>query len=189
MSDTVMLEAALFQLRGAAQEVNAFYAAQLELALSVVAQAIAAARDGATAANVNDLAFAVNDLAAIVDELNADDAERMAKPLAMLRADVDELRAATSLPPHVIAAARALQQKLRERHAAMERAQFRPADAPETPMPHPTEGLREEALPLHGALHAAGFETPSLDVLVDATTSLRYHTMGEIIDELDVILG
>ena len=37
-------------------------------------------------------------------------------------------------------------------------------------------------------LAASGFATPALDGLIDDPSSLRFHTIGEIVDELDVII-
>ena len=56
-------------------------------------------------------------------------------------------------------------------------------------LPHPPESLREEALPLREQLAAAGFATPALDGLIDDPESLRFHSINEIVDELDVIAG
>ena len=183
-----MLEAALFQLRSGAEDVDAMYAAQLELSLSVLANAIAGAREEVNAARVSDIEFALNDLAASVDELPATDVERVAAPLQMMRDDLDRLKEATSLDASVIARIRALQTKLRARRAAIERQTFREG-GDDAPLPHPPEELREEALPLRDALAAAGFATPALDALIDDPAALRFHSINEIVDELDVIAG
>jgi hypothetical protein len=71
----------------------------------------------------------------------------------------------------------------------MERGQYRIEGAPEVLLPHPPEELRDEAVPIARQLVAAGFETPSLDTLIAEHDSLRYHTLNEIVDELDVVLG
>lgn len=188
MSDVVMLEAALFQLRNGAAEVEPFYASQLELCLSVLAGALAGARDGINAPRVNDIEFALNDLAATIDELSAADAARLTPPLQMMREDVERLKAETSLPRELVERIRAFQQKLRERARAVERQTYREGSEGE-PLPHPPERLREEALPLRDQLAAAGFATPALDGLIDDPASLRFHSIGEIVDELDVITG
>jgi hypothetical protein len=181
MSDAVMLEAALFQLRSGAEGLT-----QLDLFLNVLANAVAGAGDGVNAARVNDIEFALNDLATAVDELPAADYERVAAPLAMMREDVERLKQETSLPPEIVDRLRALQAKLRARAAAIERQTYR--ETPE-PLPHPPEELRAEALPLRDALAFAGFATPALDALIDDSSSLRFHSIGEIVDELDVIMG
>jgi len=188
MNDVVMLEAALFQLRTGAEEVDAIYAPPLELSLSVLANAIAGAREGVNAARVGDIEFALNDLSAAIDELPAADAERLAEPLQMMRGDLDRLKEATSLDASLVARIRALQTKLRARRAAIERQTYREGGSDEA-LPHPPDELREEALPLRDALAAAGFATPALDGLIDDSAALRFHSINEIVDELDVIGG
>ena len=176
-----MLEAALFQLRNGAEELP-----QLDLFFSVLANALAGARDGVNAARVNDIEFALNDLAAAIDELPAADYNPLAEPLRMLRDDVERLKQETSLPREMVDRIRALQAKLRARAAAIERQTYRETAEP---LPHPPEELRAEALPLRDALAFAGFATPALDALIDDPSSLRFHSIGEIVDELDVITG
>ena len=98
------------------------------------------------------------------------------------------LKEATSLDASVVARIRALQAKLRARRAAIERQTFREG-GDDAPLPHPPEELREEALPLRDALAASGFATPALDGLIDDPSALRFHSINEIVDELDVIAG
>jgi outer membrane murein-binding lipoprotein Lpp len=181
MSDVVMLEAALFQLRNGAEGLS-----ELDLFFSVLTNAVAGARDGVNAARVNDIEFALNDLAAAIDELPAADYERLAELLQMMRDDVARLKQETSLPREVVDGIRALQTKLRARGAAIERQTYRETAEP---LPHSPEELRAEALPLRERLAAAGFATPALDMLIDDPSSLRFHSIGEIVDELDVITG
>ena len=188
MSDVVMLEAALFQLRNGAEGVEPFYVSQLELCLSVLAGAIAGAREGINAARVNDIEFALNDLAATIDELPAVDAMRLAEPLQMMRQDLERLKTETSLPRELVDRIHAFQQKLRERAREVERQTYREGSSGE-PLPHPPEALRDEALPLRDQLAAAGFATPALDALITDPASLRFHSIREIVDELDVVTG
>ena len=188
MNDVVMLEAALFQLRTGAEEVDAVYVPQLELSLSVLANAIAGARGAVNAARVNDIEFALNDLAAAIDELPAADPNRLAAPLQMMRDDLEQLKSAVSLDAAVVARIRALQTRLRERRAAIERQTYREEASAEA-LPHPPEELRDDALPLRDALASAGFATPALDALIGDPASLRFHSINEIVDELDVIAG
>jgi len=188
MNDVVMLEAALFQLRTGAEDVDAIYAPQLELSLSLLSNAVAAARDGINAARVNDMEFALADLGAAIDELPAADAERLAAPLEMMRDDLARLKESASLDAAVVARIRALQSRLRERRAAIERQTYREG-GDDTPLPHPPDELRGDALPLRDTLAAAGFATPALDTLIEEPESLRFHSISEIVDELDVIAG
>ncbi len=178
-----MLEAALFQLRNSAEEIPS-----LEVFFAMLANAIAGARDGINAARINDIEFALNDLAAAIDELPATDFERLAPALRMMRDDVERLKAETALPRELVDRIRGFQKKLRERGAAIERQTYREGgEAPS--LPHPPEELRVEALPLREQLAASGFATPSLDALIDDPASLRFHSIGEIVDELDVMLS
>ncbi len=186
MSELVMMEAALFQLRAALGDDPMLMA--VRLSADVLGHAISAAKEqGLNAARVNDIEFALNDLVAAIDDAGAPDGVYGA--IAMLQNDTASLRAGTSLPPELIGAIRDLQLKLRTRAKALERGQYRAEGAAEEPLPHPPEELREAAIPLVRQLAAAGFETPSLDVLVADPESVRYHHLNEIIDELDVIAG
>jgi len=184
-----MLEAALFQLRAALDAAaDDDTAQQMRLGASVLAGAIASAHDGINAARVNDIDFALSDLVAMAEGLSAAVAESVAPPLQMLRDDVDRLRAATALAPEIVNAIRAFQMKLKSRRAAIERSTFREAGAPAEELPHSPATLRAEALPLRASLAAAGFATPSLDAFIDDPESLRFHSLGEIYDELEVML-
>lgn len=187
MTDVVMLEAALFQLRAAASGVDPETAPQLGLCISVLANAIAAGHDGVNAAIVNDIEFATNDLSATIDELPQTDADRLVPLLAALREDLAVLQSSTALDTDLIVAIRGFQSKLRERMKAIERQTYVEGDS--EPLPHPPEALRQEAIPIAGQLAAAGFPTPVLDALIAEPESLRFHTIRELVDELEVVLG
>ena len=186
MSELVMMEAALFQLRAAVGEDPELMA--IRISADVLANAVSAAKAGVNTARVNDIEFALNDLVAAIDDAaNAPDSVYGA--VAMLQNDAAALRNATALPKETVNAMRALQTKLRERAKAMERAQYRVEGTEVGPLPHPPEELREEAIPIARQLAAAGFQTPSLDDLIADPDELRYHTINEIVDELDVVMG
>ena len=188
MTDVVMIEATFLQLRAAAGDVDASFAPELSLCMSVLANAIAAAHGGVNAAQVSDIEFAVNDVGAAIDELAQTDADRLAPLLAALRDDLKPLKAATSLDPALIDQIRAFQSKLRERLKAIERQTYVEGGS-DAPLPHPPSSLRDDAVPLSRQLVAAGFVTPSLDALIAEPDSLLFHSIREILDELDVILG
>lgn len=186
MSELLMMEAALFQLRAAIGDDPE--ALPIRLSADVLSNAIQQAKaTGINAARVNDIEFALNDLVTAIDDGGAPDAVYGA--VALLQNDAAALRNATALPKEVIAAMRALQTKLRARTKAMERAQYRAEGTEPEPLPHPPAELREDAIPLARQLAAAGFDTPALEMLVAGPDELRYHTMNEIVDELDVIAG
>jgi len=187
MSDPLlMMEAALFQLRTAAG--SDMELMQVRLSADVLAHAVTAAKEhGVNAARVNDIEFALNDLVAAVDDAGAPD--EICAAVAMLQNDAATLRDATALPPELVDAIRNLQTKLRARAKAMDRGQYRVEGAEAEPLPHPPEELREAAIPIARQLAAAGFEMPSLDVLIADPDALRFHTINEIVDELDVVLA
>lgn len=183
-----MIEAALFQLRAAVEEVDPALAPQLRLCVSVLAKAVEGARDEVNAARVSDIEFALNDLGAAIDELPQTDAGPLLPLLAAIRGDVESLKTATSLNPALLDQIHAFEWKLRDRMKAIERQTYVESGA-ETPLPHPPKELRHEAIPLAQQLAAAGFATPSLDALITDPDSLRFHSIREILDELEVIAG
>jgi hypothetical protein len=186
MSELVMMEAALFQLRAALEDDPQLL--PIRLSSEVLGHAVLAAKEhGVNAARVNDIEFALNDLIAAVDDAGAPDI--ICTAVALLQNDAASLRAASALPREVIAAIRTFQSQLRTRAKALERAQYRAEGTNAEPLPHPPEELREAAIPLARELAAAGFTMPALDSLVENPSELRYHTINEIVDELDVVAG
>jgi hypothetical protein len=187
MTDVTMLEATLFQLRAVTSDIDAEVAPQLGLSINILANAIASGHDGVNASIASDIEFAFNDLSAAVDELPQSDADRLAPLMATLRRDVEALESATSLDPALIAQIESFQSKLRERMKAIERQTF--VENASEPLPHPPEALRDEAIPIARQLLAAGFQTPSLNVLISDPAATRLHSLRDVADELDVILG
>ena len=186
MNELLMMEAALFQLRVACgTDVERF---AIRVAADALGNALQAAKEQeVNAARVNDIEFALNDLVAAVDDAGAP--SDLLGPVMMLQNDAAVLRSAAALAPEIVAAVRELQARLKARAKAMERAQYRLEDAPEEPLPHPPAELREAAIPIARQLAAAGFETPVLDSLIGEQGELRYHTLNEVVDELDVVVG
>ncbi len=190
MTDELMLlQAGLFQLKSSAASVDAMYGPQMQLTINVLSNAVEAAGASVNPAVVNDIEFALNDVAAAVGELSAADAERIAPIVTLLQDDVARLKEATSLPSAMVNGIRAFQIKLKARRAAIERQTYRPEGAPEEPLPYPPPELQREAAPLRQQLAAAGFSTPALDALIADANSLRFHSINEILNELDVIVG
>jgi hypothetical protein len=190
MSDALtLIEAALFQLKAAAADVDPMYASQMQLTVSMLTHAVEAARHGTSPATVNDIEFALNDLAGVVRELNAADADRIEPIAKLLQEDVTRLKESTALPSTVTSAIRAFQSKLKKRRTAIERQTYRPEGAPPEELPHAPQELQSEAVPLRQQLAAAGFSTPALDDLIADPSSLRFHSITEILNELDVIVG
>lgn len=183
MTDELMLlDAALFQLKAATASVK-----EMQLTVNLLSNAIEAAGNGVSAAAVNDIEFALNDVAASIADLSAADAERIAPIVTLLQDDIERLKESTSLAPAVTNAIRSLQTKLKARRSAIERQTYRPEGAPQEPLPHPPEELQPEAVALRQQLAASGFSTPSLDAFITDPSSLRFHSITEIVDELDVI--
>lgn len=197
MTDVAMLQAALFQLRGALDAVRGaldaiddpFLRSQLRLGTDLLSNAVANAANGVNAAAVNEIEFALNDVTGAVGELTAPDAAKLLPMVEMLQRDVATLKELTALAPEVVASIRALQAKLKIRRGAIERQTFVENASEVAPLPHPPEELRADALPLRDSLTTSGFTTPALDTLIDDPASLRFHSINEIIDELDVIAG
>ncbi len=186
MSELLMMEAALFQLRAAVGDDPELMA--VRISADVLANAIQAAKEqGINAARVNDIEFSLNDLVTAIDDAGAPDA--LCNPVALLQNDAASLRTATALPAPLVGAIRDLQVKLKARAKAMERGQFRTEGSPEEPLPHPPAELRDAAVPIARQLEAAGFETPVLNALIADPENLRYHMLNEMVDELDVIAG
>ena len=186
MSAVAMMEAALFQLRGAADQVDEMFAPQIRLGVNVLANALAAAHDGVNAAHISDIEFALNDLLASAHELTGADSTLVMPALEMLQKDLEQLKKDTALPPRLIEAMRALRAKLVARKQGLDRQQYLEVNT--APIPHPPEELRQEAQPIRDGLIAAGFATPAFDVLDDDPSAFRYHSINEMIDEIDVIL-
>ncbi|MFZ2491914.1 MAG: hypothetical protein WA208_10560 [Thermoanaerobaculia bacterium] len=183
MTELLMMEAALFQLGTALRNEPSD---SIQMAATIFARALDDAKAGGiNAARVNDLEFALNDLVAAVDDAGAP--MDVVKIVAMLQNDVARLRATASVPPETVAMIRALQEKLRTRRTAIERNTYRAEGSPEAELPYPPAELCGAAIPLREMLYSAGFETPSLDAFIDEPDSVRYHSLGELIDELDVI--
>ena len=187
MIDLVMIEASLFQLRTAIASIeDETMLPQLELTASVLANAIAAARDGINAARVNDIEFALNDVAGAYDSLSFNDAAAIAPAIDMLRSDVAVLKEATALPRDVAAAIDAFRAKLAARKHAIERQTF--AEDGGAPLPHPPEELARDGEALRARLKEAGFPTPALDAFLEQAAELRFHGIVEMLDELEVVL-
>ncbi|HJT16769.1 MAG TPA: hypothetical protein VJ853_05255 [Thermoanaerobaculia bacterium] len=182
--ELMLLEAALFQLKSATASIK-----EMQLTVGLLANTIEAAAGGLSAAAVNDIEFALNDVNAAIGDLSAADADRVAPIVALLQQDLGRIKQATSLSAPVIASIRAFQSKLKARRAAIERATYRPEGAPEEPLPHPPDELQRDAVPLRQQLAAAGFATPALDAFIAEPSSLRFHSINEIVNELDVIAG
>ncbi len=186
MSELLMMEAALFQLRSAVGDDPELMA--VRISVDVLANAINSAKEqGVNAARVNDIEFSLNDLVTAIDDAGAPD--ELCAAVALLQNDAASLRTKTALPAPVVGAIRQLQVKLKARAKAMERGQFRLEGTPEEPLPHPPAELREMAIPISRELTAAGFSTPTLDALIADPDNLRYHMLNEMVDELDVIAG
>lgn len=190
MTEIVMMQAAVFQLRAAAASVeDPFTRSQMQLAVGVLANAVDSAANGVTAAIVNEIDFALNDVSAAIADLPAAEAAPLESAVAMLRSDVEALKSQTALPADVVESVRALQAKLKVRGNAIERQTYVENANGNEPLPHPPSELQADAIPLRETLAMAGFATPALDVLVVDPALLRFHTIREIIDELDVIIG
>src|SRR5436190_12556816 len=182
--ELMLLDAALFQLKAAAGSVK-----EMQLTVGLLSNAIDTARQGVSAATVNEIEFALNDVASAMGDLSAADADRIAPIVTLLQDDLERLKESTSLAPSVITAIRGFQKKLKTRREAIERQTYRPEGSPEEPLPHPPDELQKEAVPLRQQLAAAGYSTPALNTLIADPSSLLFHSITDIVNELDVIGG
>jgi putative N-acetylmannosamine-6-phosphate epimerase len=189
MTEIDKLNAELLQLAAAAQSLeDPFAMGQLRIAIGQLANAIESGANGVNAAVVNDIEFALNDVTASIADIPPDDVATIETILTAMREDVAAMKAAVALPADVVNGVRALQTKLKTRRTAIERQTYvENADA--NALPHAPEELRADALPLRDSLAGAGFATPALDALIDDPSSLRFHSINEIVDELDVIIS
>ena len=190
MTDVASLQASMSRLSAAANAVDdPMFKMQLNLTMNVLSNAVAGAAESLNPATVNDIEFALNDVIGTVGELNAADADAITPALEAVKADVAALKNASSLPPQVIKSIRDFQAKLRERRSAIQKQQYRAEGTEAEPLPHPPEGLRDEAFPLRRQLSKAGFATPLLDEFIGNPSSLVFQKISDILDELDVITG
>jgi hypothetical protein len=183
-----LLDAGLFQLKSAAASIDPMFGTQMQFTIGVLSNAIEAARPSVSPAAVTEIEFALNDVTEVIDQLSASDADRMAPIIAMLQEDLAKLKESTSLAVPIVEGLRALQEKLRVRRRAIQQHTFREAGAEEA-LPHPPEELHADAATIRPLLTRAGFATPALDELIADPTSLRLHSIDEILNELDVIVG
>src|SRR5215212_11069783 len=105
MSELLMMEAALFQLRAAVGEDPMLL--PIRISADVLSNAVSAAQsEGVNAARVNDIEFALNDLVAAIDDAGAPD--EVYSAVALLQNDTASLRNATALPAEVTKSIREL---------------------------------------------------------------------------------
>lgn len=189
MKDEIwLIEASLFQFQNAASSIeDETMAMPLRLGLGVLRGAVEATKEGVNPARVNEIAFALNDVAGAVEQLPASDYERVAPALKQLQNDVEALKGAIGLPQDLVGSIRALQVKLKTRRTAIERQTM--VEGEGVPLPHPPQELCTEAIPIRTQLRSAGFSTPALDAFIEDPASLRFHSINDIVDELDVIVG
>jgi hypothetical protein len=187
MSDLTSIRTAAATLRARTDELEeSFGRTALRLATDVFTGALGAEGAPVNPALAGDIAFAFNDVAAAADDLGNEGAA-ITPLIEALRTEIDSLKAEMALPAALLAAMRALQQKLRERRTAVERQTY--VEEHTEPLPHPPEELGAEALPIRDQLAGFGFITPALDGLIEDPASLRFQTISEIVDEMDVIAG
>ena len=141
------------------------------------------------ARRIADLDFALTDLRAAVDDLPSIERNQFHQPMEELTALITEMRERTRLPQALLDHIARLRTRLEERRIAVSRQGFTPPGTTPPPLPHPTEQLAADAKDIQRALRKAGFDTPSLDQLVDSPQSVYMSELSNIVDELDVITG
>lgn len=189
MGDLDILRTTLGQLRDSVDRVgDAFARSGLQLAAEVLSQEAGTPGDSSmNASRANAIRFAFADVEAAAADLSGSDAALVQPLVERMRRPVENLAAAHALSGETLKAVASLQAKLKIRSKAIQRRTFE--ENPHDPLPHPPEQLAGEARLLRDQLAAAGFSTPSLDVLVEDPSSVHLHGLTEIVDELDVIAG
>lgn len=165
------------------------YATQMAFTVTVLANAIAEARDGINPRQVRDLDFALNDLVAFSNELTADGAALVGRPLAVLQESIGALKGQVVLPQSTITAARAFQLKLRERKSAIQKQTYLPPGTVAPPLPHEPSTLVAEASAVRAAFAQAGFETPLLDDFIAAPAEARMQHLADLAEEIETVIG
>lgn len=170
-----------------AKAIDEFTIKQVTLSGNLFIQSLNAAVDDLNARTFRDIDFSFRDLQTSIDATGLDNAFASITPT--VRDSIEKLRATAGLRPHVIAAAEELKRKLGERKTAVERAAYRPPDAPHEPAPHEPVTLASAADHLRRELQAAGFETPVMDELATSPESFEVRDCAFLIDEIDGILA
>ena len=178
MTEVVMMQAAMFQLRAAMESIDdPFIRTQMRLAVGVLGNAIDGAANGVNAAAVNDIAFALNDVVAA-----AADAPELEPLVTLLQEDVDALKSATALPDDVVTSVRALQSKLKMRRNAIERQTY--VENAVEPLPHPPEELRALLARGLGLLrHCAQHRLRQVDLLHFDVDDFHAPRLGVLIED------
>ena len=183
------LATAFDRLKTAIESLNEpFYKTQLHLAATVLGNSIAAMDDEPSPGQVNDAEFAFGDITSMASELGSDDEAILNPAIEQLRNALAAVKETKTLPPELIAQARALQAKLRERREALERQgyRFEGEEPPQIPN-HPRE-LCLPARRLQRDLAAVGFTMAALDKLVASPDEFVYHDVADLIADIDAAI-
>jgi hypothetical protein len=167
---------------------ESFYRTQLQLAATVLGNAIAGMDEAPTPGQVSDAEFAFNDITSMAAELSAADEEILNPAIEEFRRSLAGLKETRGLPPELVAQARSLQEKLRVRRDALERQgyRFEGEEPPQIPN-HPRE-LCLPARKLQRELEAAGFSMAALDKLVSSPDDFVYHDVADLIADIDAAI-
>jgi hypothetical protein len=165
-----------------------FYKTQLQLATTVLGNAIAALDEEPSPAQINDAEFAFGDITSMASEIPPNDEARLNPAIEEFRNALASVKESKALPLELIAQARELQQKLRLRREALERQGYRfEGEEP----PHIPNHPRELCLParrLQRELAVAGFRMGSLDKLVSNPDDFAYHDVADLIADIDAAI-
>ncbi|HEY5610801.1 MAG TPA: hypothetical protein VIL97_06325 [Thermoanaerobaculia bacterium] len=164
------------------------FVSQMQLAANLLASVLLLVSEDLNARRAKDAEFALNDLLNLTNELSPDDRAKVEGPLSILEDEIESMKSSAALPEPVFEKMKLLQSKLRERRMAIERQTFRPPENEPEPLPHDPQQLRAEAAELQNELTRNGFETPTLDRLVQQPQSFQGRDVSELIEELDVII-
>jgi hypothetical protein len=167
---------------------DAFYQQQLRLAATVLTNAVEGIRTDPSPAALSDAEFAFGDVTAITTEVPQEDEDLLNPPIEELRRALTSLKEGRAIAPDVVAKARELQQKLRERRTALERHGFRFQEDDQDHVPNHPRELCLPARQLHRALQEQGFMIRPLEKLVSSPDDFVYHDVADLIAELDIVI-
>ncbi|MFN2441973.1 MAG: hypothetical protein ABR517_04765 [Thermoanaerobaculia bacterium] len=167
---------------------DAFYQQQLRLAATVLTNSVEAIRNDPSPAALSDAEFAFGDVTAITSEVPQEDEDLLNPPIEQLRRALTSLKEGRTLDPELVAKARELQQKLRDRRTALERHGFRFEGEEQDHIPNHPRELCLPARQLHRALQEQGFVMRPLEKLVSNPDEFVYHDVADLIAELDIVI-
>ena len=183
------LRDAVAQLGAVVEGLDPAYAMQARLVLMVLRSNVDAVISDPNPRTAGDLEFALGDVRTLVEDLPAGAADEVESIVNQAAAVISQVKTSVALPDDVMALLGVMQEKLKLRQTAIDRATYRDPSQPAESLPADPHKLRDAALLLRDELQRAGFETPMLSRLIDSPNAFYRSDLSGLIDELDVIRG